>query len=222
MWILGEYIERAEEIIQAQDVVRHAIGGEVGESNEMDISPTSVGSGAKISQRPKILADGTYATETAITDSTVVKVSETTFAPIRTLLNQGDFYIACVIATTFVKLSMKYASIASKEKAHIYSGKSMLLMTTMIRIGKSLTPPLDEDAFTRIMTCIRVLGNYPSHQEIAKTFTVESRKAFTHLIESKDAIKEKEKPQATTPVEGLINFRLLNPKKQLVDAVKVY
>jgi hypothetical protein len=114
---------------------------------------------------------------------------------------------------------MKYSSIAAKEDSNVFQSKCMLQMTTMIRLGKSLSPPLDEDCCARIMTCIRVLAYYPAHNELQSAFTTEPRKAFAHLVTLKEAAKNLSKPNTSKPVQDLISFRLLKPKKQIVDAV---
>jgi coatomer subunit beta len=208
-WILGEYLEAPDIIVEAQELIRQAIGGEVAVHAEE----------TKVIHKPKILSDGTYATESAITKEKAEVLLEVPSAPLRTLLNGGDFYIGSVVATTLVKLSMRYNSTASSSDANVFRGKCMLLLTTMIRLGKALSPPIDEDSFSRIITCIRVLGYYPPNQEIMDAFTREPRKAFANMLHSKDALKEKEKTQNFTPAEELIPFRLLKPKKQLLDAV---
>ena len=79
LWILGEYVENAPEILEAFQEVRKVIG-EVpilaseqrlldASNPEQEETKDEVGKKEAVSSggRPKVLADGTYATETAYT-----------------------------------------------------------------------------------------------------------------------------------------------------------
>lgn len=83
LWILGEYVEGVDDIEQAMGEVRSVIGeipilaaeireteGSGSTESEEDGAVSGQGGGT----RPKVLADGTYATETAYTTSAPVNV----------------------------------------------------------------------------------------------------------------------------------------------------
>jgi coatomer subunit beta len=99
LWILGEYVEGAGDIENALVEVRKVIGEiPIGASEQRaldevsgDAEDSNGGGGEKkekekMSTRPKVLADGTYATETAYTTSTTAKleaIQATTKPPLR-------------------------------------------------------------------------------------------------------------------------------------------
>lgn len=62
--------------------------------------------------RPRVLADGTYATETAYTNATSAKLEAVKAAskpPLRTLILAGDFFTGTVLATALTKLVLRFA-----------------------------------------------------------------------------------------------------------------
>lgn len=90
LWILGEYVEGAGDIERAMVEIRSVLGeipilaaeireaeGNVAEDSEEDGTVTGQSGGT----RPKVLADGTYATESAYTTSTPVNVSTSKSKP---------------------------------------------------------------------------------------------------------------------------------------------
>lgn len=74
LWILGEYVESAEDIKFAMREIRKVIGEIPIVSSEQRLLDEAGGNAdadsevkTEASSRPKVLADGTYATETALT-----------------------------------------------------------------------------------------------------------------------------------------------------------
>ncbi|KAL2549235.1 Coatomer subunit beta-1 [Forsythia ovata] len=108
------------------------------------------------SRRPAILADGTYATQSA--------ASETTFAPqsvvqgslstgnLRSLLLTGDFFLGAVVACTLTKLILRLEEVQpSKLEVNKASTDVLLIMVSMLQLGQSsvLPHPIDNDSYDR-------------------------------------------------------------------------
>jgi coatomer subunit beta len=87
LWILGEYIEAAADIHGAMQAVRRVLGevpilaaeqralDEAGAGGEEPTSPAVEGAGGGGGGgRPRVLADGTYATETAYSSTTTARL----------------------------------------------------------------------------------------------------------------------------------------------------
>jgi coatomer subunit beta len=86
LWILGEYVEGQEDINEVVQEIRKVIGEiPIGASEQRALDEANSGEeekdknaeGASVPSgggRPKVLADGTYATETAFTSSANVKL----------------------------------------------------------------------------------------------------------------------------------------------------
>lgn len=155
----------------------------------------------------RVLADGTYATESAYSTSKSGVTGEALkpyyrqplrgafFSPSRSyisilgLIFSGDFYVMTVLSTTLTKLSLRYSQAApSKALANSFQTQCMLIMTSIIRAGKSrmVSSQIDEDSYSRIITCIRVLSSVPPEKAMVQTFLNDTKVAFGKLIEARD------------------------------------
>lgn len=151
---------------------------------------------------PKVLADGTYATETVFSTKSPVagSFSKSHRPPLRcmfftiqftmkALLLLGDYFLASVLATTLTKLALRYSDLATDQsRAHAVKSEAMLIMTSIIRVGKSefTTTPIDEDSLDRILMCLRALSNPLDDQTIKAVFLEKCRSAFAVLIHEQD------------------------------------
>lgn len=83
-----------------------------------------VGTAKKATSSTRVLADGTYATETAYSSSAahekLEKVKNAQKPPLRALLLGGDFYTGTVLAATLTKLVLRFAQ-QSKDPQTINS-----------------------------------------------------------------------------------------------------
>jgi coatomer subunit beta len=68
----------------------------------------------------KVLADGTYATETVYSSSSAAKLEAVKAAskpPLRSLILGGDFYTAAVLSSTLTKLILRFSEQSKDERA---------------------------------------------------------------------------------------------------------
>ena len=115
LWILGEYVEGVEDIervmIEVRSVlgeipilaaeIREAEGNGMADGGEEDGAGTTQGGGT----RPKVLADGTYATESAYTISTPANTSSSkSKPPLRGMFMGGLCLLAMVDVVPSVDL----------------------------------------------------------------------------------------------------------------------
>jgi coatomer subunit beta len=127
LWILGEYVESVSDIQSTMQEVRKVLGeipilaseqrllddtaeegGEDGEDKEKEKEKAKTEGGG----RPRVLADGTYATETAYTSTTAARleaVKAATKPPLRTLILGGDFFTGAVLASALTKLILRFS-----------------------------------------------------------------------------------------------------------------
>ncbi|KAJ8662652.1 hypothetical protein O0I10_001616 [Lichtheimia ornata] len=234
LWIIGEYCLDAKEIDEAWARIREAIGEipilaseqrllEATEEDEEKPAEDakSVPSGNAAPRR--ILPDGTYATESSYTvqSSNTAKldaVKSATKPPLRALLLvNGDYFLGSVLATTLVKLVLRYTKIVSDTAAvNARRAEAMLIMTSIIRVGQSqfVTHHIDEDSYDRIMQDLRVIGNR-DQPVIDKVYLEDSRNAFAKQIQAEEqrAAAEKEKGKAAeVQVDDTIVFRQFSKK----------
>ncbi|KAF6000916.1 Coatomer subunit beta [Cyanidiococcus yangmingshanensis] len=135
----------------------------------------------KRSSRPRVLPDGTYATESAYTmmvsERTAHRTAELDGQPgwlegsaptLRRLLLQGDNFLGVSVVSTLTKLALRLNQ-AHAAGDNVQSTPSvcrratayaLLLSASLLRVGRFRTEPatrLDADAAERIASCIQVL-----------------------------------------------------------------
>ncbi len=172
----------------------------------------------------RVLPDGTYATETALTSqsSAAAKLEAVKAAqkpPLRQLILDGDYYLATVLSSTLTKLVMRHAQISTDTaRMNALRAEAMLIMISIIRVGQSqfVKAPIDEDSVDRIMTSVRSLAEFSQHRELEAVYLDDTRKAFNALVaveEKKRAAREAvEKAKTAVQVDDVVSIRQLSKK----------
>lgn len=257
MWIVGEYVASQEEIHAAMQQIRKVIG-EVpilaSEQRLLDqaeqeaaVAHADVANGdSSLVQKSvpvtttRVLADGTYATETAYSSSATAAASlEAVKAaakpPLRALILGGDFYTATVLAATLVKLVSRFKELARETSGETRSlnelrAECMLIMTSVIRVGQShfASVPIDEDAQERILACLQSLAELDNPaagpdraRVIEEIFLRDTQAAYAKMVEheEKKALEKKKREDKAQAVQAddLIQFRQLAKKTAGAD-----
>ncbi|KXJ91645.1 adaptin N terminal region-domain-containing protein [Microdochium bolleyi] len=235
IWIVGEYSLEENDIRDAWRGIRSSLGeipilsseqrlldnvdGEDAEKDQVNgHSKPAAPSGSR-----KVLADGTYATETALTSASAAAakleaVKAAQKPPLRQLILDGDYYLATVLAAALTKLVMRHAQLSSdKPRTNALKAEAMLIMVSIIRVGQSqfVKAPIDEDSVDRIMSCVRTLAEF-FDKKLETVFLDDTRKAFramVHVEESKRAAKAAvEKAKTAIQVDDVVQFRQLSKK----------
>ena len=242
LWIIGEYSLEEKDIRDAWKRIRASLGEipilaseqRLLEEQDADEKPADDqvnghSRQAQPSGSRKVLADGTYATETALTSasSAAAKLEAVKAAqkpPLRQLILDGDYYLSTVLSSTLTKLVMRYSEISSdKNRANALRAEAMLIMISILRVGQSqfVKAPIDEDSVDRIMSCVRSLAEYKEKKELETVWLEDTRKAFRAMVqveEKKRAAKEAfEKAKAAVQVDDVVQIRQLS-KKNAVDS----
>ncbi|KAM6498891.1 coatomer protein [Amanita muscaria] len=237
LWILGEYIEEAEDIQNAMSEVRKVLGEIPILSSEQKLLDATSGENTvedgenkekeKIqvegSGRPRILADGTYATETVYSNVSTARLEAVKAAakpPLRTLILGGDFFTGASLANALTKLVLRFAEKAGDEAAtNTLRAEAMLIMTSIIRVGQSkfATVPIDEDSCERIMNCIQTLSELNQKPVVHEIFLHDTRATFSKMLSAQEKRaaekKEAESTKATAiQVDDLLSFRQFSKK----------
>ncbi|TIA40605.1 Coatomer, beta subunit [Aureobasidium pullulans] len=240
LWIIGEYSLEANDIREAWKHIRASLGeipilaseqrlleeqpdGEPNLNDQVNGNAKAAPTGSR-----KVLADGTYATESALTSQSAVKakleaVKAAQKPPLRQLILDGDYYLATVLASTLTKLVMRHSEISDDEaRTNALRAEAMLIMISIIRAGQSqfVKHPIDEDSIDRIMSCVRSLAEFAQKRELENAFLDDTRKAFRDMVnveEKKRAEKDAlSKAKNAIQVDDVVSFRQLT-KKNAVD-----
>ena len=246
LWIVGEYSFDANDIREAWKRIRASLGEmpilaseqrlledvAEGQTDPKDQINGQAKSSAPSGSR-KVLADGTYATESALTSEAAVKakleaVKAAQKPPLRQLILDGDYYLATVLSSTLTKLVMRHSEI-SKDTARTNAlrAEAMLIMISIIRVGQSqfVKTPIDEDSIDRIMSCIRCLAEFTEKKELEAVFLDDTRKAFRAMVQSEEkkrAAKEAvEKAKTAIQVDDVVSIRQLVKKTAVEGADEI-
>jgi coatomer subunit beta len=141
----------------------------------------------------RVLADGTYATETVYTSGAAAARLEQVRAaakpPLRALILGGDFFTASVLAATLTKLVLRYAGVQSDSQAvNTARAEAILIMTSVIRVGQSKfsAVPIDEDSQERIMNCIETLAQLQGSKVMNEVFLEDTKAAYTRMVATEE------------------------------------
>ncbi|RPB28270.1 putative coatomer complex beta chain [Terfezia boudieri ATCC MYA-4762] len=240
LWIVGEYCLEQSDIREAWKRIRASLG-EIPilatEQRLLDEVPDETTEQQAATKAPqstsrKVLADGTYATESALTSESanaakLEAVKAASKPPLRQLILDGDFYLASVLAATLTKLVMRHSEISTdKSRTNALKAEAMLIMISIIRVGQSqfVKAPIDEDSVDRIMSCVRSLAEFEQRKEIETVFLEDTRKAFRAMVVAEEKKrKEKvdlERVKNAVQVDDVVPIRQL-AKKNATDSLDV-
>eukprot|EP00158_Paraphelidium_tribonemae_P007359 Partr_v1_DN28215_c0_g1_i1_m76298 putative The coatomer is a cytosolic protein complex that binds to dilysine motifs and reversibly associates with Golgi non- clathrin-coated vesicles, which further mediate biosynthetic protein transport from the ER, via the Golgi up to the trans Golgi network. Coatomer complex is required for budding from Golgi membranes, and is essential for the retrograde Golgi-to-ER transport of dilysine-tagged proteins (By similarity) len=241
LWIVGEYCTEI-------DLIKHAfkaIGESIGElpivaveqrlhdekfsGMETIPSPSTVKADSALANAPggstrkKILSDGSYAAEAAIS---IVSPSATANAdnrpPLRHLIMNGDYFLATVLCSTLTKMVLRLCENQSGGNVlNSLRAQAMLIMTSIIRVGQTsfATAIIDEDSMDRINSCLRACANLDV--KMMEIFTKYTREVFSKMIQHGDTESAKKnassKKSNFVPVDQLINFPMIKASGAEVD-----
>ncbi|KLJ09272.1 hypothetical protein EMPG_15298 [Blastomyces silverae] len=237
LWVIGEYSLEANDIREAWKRIRASLG-EIpilaSEQRLLDDVPEENGppkdqvNGHSKPSAPtgsrKVLADGTYATESALTSQSseaarLEAVKGAQKPPLRQLILDGDYFLATVLSSTLTKLVMRHSEVSQDSaRTNALRAEAMLIMISIIRVGQSqfVKAHIDEDSVDRIMSCVRSLAEFAQHKELETTFLNDTRQAFRAMVqveEKKRAAQEAdEKAKTAVQVDDTIPIRQLAKK----------
>ncbi|RDB21726.1 Coatomer subunit beta [Hypsizygus marmoreus] len=243
LWILGEYVETIPDIQSTMREIRKVLGeipilaseqrlldeategGEDGEDKEKEKEKAKVEGGG----RPRVLADGTYATETAYSSTSAAKLDAVKAAakpPLRTLILGGDFFTGAVLAAALTKLVLRFAEKSNDPTgSNTLRAEAMLIMTSIIRVGQSkfVTVQIDEDSNERIMNCIQTLSELEEQPAVHEIFLTDTKAAYSKMLDAQEKRAAEKKELETTKkvvvqVDDLLTFRQFS-KKTADDAI---
>ncbi|KAH8697348.1 putative coatomer subunit beta [Talaromyces proteolyticus] len=237
LWVVGEYSLEANDIREAWKRIRASLGEIPILASEQRLLDEVPDENAPITDQVnghakpaapsgsrKVLADGTYATESALTSRSAAAakleaVKAAQKPPLRQLILDGDYYLATVLSSTLTKLVMRHSDVSQDAaRTNALRAEAMLIMISIIRVGQSqfVKAPIDEDSVDRIMTCVRSLTEFSERKELETTFLEDTRKAFRTIVqteERKRAAKEaSEKAKTAVQIDDTIPIRQLAKK----------
>jgi coatomer subunit beta len=216
LWILGEYCQDPTSIVRCLERIKESLGS-IPIMGPEDMNGHAEPSSPTRAAAKKILADGSYASETVFSAATKSPTTPQVKKPLRHLIFVGDFYVCAVLATCLTKLALRFSQIV-KEKGQVnsFNTQAMLIMTSIIRAGRTKSQQqIDEDSYNRILTCLQILSMEPKNPAIVAAFLQDTRDVFSKLLISR--AKPATKKASKVKVQEPIAFRMLKTKKAEVE-----
>ncbi|XAR63849.1 hypothetical protein NMG60_11023969 [Bertholletia excelsa] len=230
LWIIGEYCLSLSEVENGIATIKQCLGElpfytptEEGEGEDASKNSQQANSITVSSRRPAILADGTYATqsaalETAVSPPTLVQASLTSVGNLRSLILSGDFFLGAVVACTLTKLVLRLEEVQpSKVEVNKATTQALLIMVSMLQLGQSSFLPhrIDNDSYDRIVLCIRLLCN--TGDKARRIWLQTCRESFVKMLADKQ-LQETEEIKAKAHIshaqpDDLIDFYHLKSRK---------
>lgn len=222
LWIIGEYCVEEAEIRDAWKHIRESLGElpiynvEMRKRDEhmeeANGEQTAADAPAKKSA-PKVLADGTYASESALTSHSVDTSAKSSLPPLRKLILDGEFFTAGVLAATLTKLVLRYSQVKNVSTAfkNRLRAEALLILTSIMRVGESdlVTKRIDEDSADRIYSCVQVL--LQGNDAVDAAFLEDSHSAFRRLVDTqkkkRDERNAREVRKRATQADSPVAFR---------------
>ena len=152
LWLIGEYCTDAQEVALAMTTLKSCLGELPFVSPASDDESTAVNGGTAapappptppLSTRPVVLADGTYAAQSAIEEAGVAAAGAAAAADasssalkLRGLLVGGDFFLATVVATALTKLALRTRQHLPARSANLVAADVMLILAGLLRLGQ--------------------------------------------------------------------------------------
>jgi coatomer subunit beta len=246
LWVVGEYSLEEKDIREAWKKIRTSLGeipilaseqrllDETPEENAL-LLPENVNGHAKSapSGSRKVLADGTYATESALTSQSAAAarleaVKAAQKPPLRQLILDGDYYLATVLSSTLTKLVMRHSEVSQDvARTNALRAEAMLIMISIMRVGQShfVKAPIDEDSVDRVMTCVRSLAEFSEKKDLETTFLEDTRKAFRAMVQVEDkkraAQEAVEKAKTAVQIDDAIPIRQFTKKNTVEGAEEI-
>lgn len=228
LWVLGTYSEQAQDVKGAYKTVMAGVGRlplAVGDVEEEEKEGDEEGQEkdqkkSPLVKRPTVLADGTYASQIAETESgggAAVAAVDKTGPAIRTLMLSGDYGVGVAVCTMLTKLILRFQAIEGAPAAFLnrVKAEAMLVCASFLRFGKSgqALVSVDDGSAERITSCIKTIHGRMDE----KVWLDSSREAFHEVVrvgeERKESAMQERAKQEQTPVEELVEFRLLRSRR---------
>jgi len=237
LWILGEYCAEEKDIKDTLRAIRNSVGELPILASEQRLLESHKDADEEEPEAPvhttttRVLADGTYATESALDPKAAAKLEAVRGAskpPLRTLILDGDYYLATILSSTLAKLVMRFSELPdTAELSNSFRAEAMLTMSSIIGVGQShfVKVRIDEDSIDRIMSCFRALAEYKEIKDVEDVFLNETKQAYTTMLKAEDKLRQaqarSEQNKSAVQPDDVISIRHLVKKgsEQQVDNV---
>lgn len=225
LWIIGEYSETVNDVDVAFTQLKKQLGGltfttEKTEEEEEEEKKPVQAEAPKIKTTTRVLADGTYATQSSYVPSShapAVATDNTSF--IRKEILNGNFVVAAVTCSTLTKLVLRLRKLnVDKVVLNTVTAEILLICVSVLRLAEQRDqlkePQAVESSCENVRLCVHILTS--DDELISQTLLEEARaKHAESIAEYKESIAEEEEKKANIAyqVDDTLDIRLLYGNK---------
>lgn len=251
LWVIGEFGVETGSIVAAVQSIATGLGelpmlaaeerheASLRQSDQDDgQQPPSQGTHLRPRASTRVLADGTYASENALTMTEAAPVANNNLRQLPNikskkgvecvfkclhlcclrveLLLEGKFECSGVLANALTKLVIRMQEGGRSEQTEAVRLRALLIMTSILRLGGSKYPasPIDQDSAERIALCIQLLLAEEGDARMGalrRAFTADSEAAFTSVLQRETAtVKNAILPAIRPAIGDVIDFGLVS------------
>ncbi|CAD6194901.1 unnamed protein product [Caenorhabditis auriculariae] len=166
LWILGTYCDSDNSILAVLRLVKSALGelpivdSEINEKEGGEEHPTEATAEKKSAPRQLVTADGTYATQSALSSKVVAREVEK--PPLRRFLLNGEFFLGAALATVLTKLAQQFTDNNGEgtDRSNRFRAECILILSSIIHLGKSglASEGVTEDDLDRMGITVKLLA----------------------------------------------------------------
>lgn len=204
IWILGEFCDESEnQLREVLSLIKASLGDipiveselqKLEEGNEEAKEGDAYKQPAQQQSSKLVTADGSYATQSALSVMAKNPSTEATMPPLRSyLLTNNEFVIGTALANCLIKLCLRYKQLSKDPRStNAYFAESMLVLTSILHLGKSrlVTQMINEDDYERISHSLHmlILLNKATDQEaealISSIYLRETRTSLVSMLDN--------------------------------------
>uniref|UniRef100_A0A0N4WY61 Coatomer subunit beta n=1 Tax=Haemonchus placei TaxID=6290 RepID=A0A0N4WY61_HAEPC len=168
LWILGTYCESDAAVLAVLRLIKSSLGELPIVESEMRLLEGEEPTHEETAEKKRLVtADGTYATQSALSVST--KAANKEKPSLRQFLLDGDFFLGASLATVLNKLAEQFTknNEANSQRSNRFRAECMFILASIINLGKSgiAKQNITEDDLDRMGTTIKLLAQGCSELE---------------------------------------------------------
>ncbi len=237
LWIIAEYAQERTELALVADTLWSLIGELCVQydpsvaQHEHVTEDSAQSAGPKLVSKTRVLADGSYVTETVVA-TRQVSASNPRDSVLRRLVTgqvieqatsaqnvkSSDTVLVSVLAVTWLKLVVRARALNMPEWG-LYQSRAMLVITSLMQL-----PNLESDDEERLAQTLTLLTHNAEYASVSELYSSSVfRTSYSRLLalieaqqrEEQEKFKSRDDRASVTQPDQLIKFRQLRPRRDI-------
>jgi coatomer subunit beta len=225
LWILGEYTETAESVIEAFEAITAQAGSppfllDVKDKEEAEKAAAAAAERPKIVTKNVVLADGTYATQSIYTEPPKMSPLHDNMNALRRMLIEGDVFLGEILGSSLTKLCLRAGEFPELDPIRMKKmiASSVLTICGVVKMAEvtvAAQRSAVSDCIDRMTLNTRALLIPKARDLLKPTLLTTGKESFGQFLqilkdkEVKESKKNEKETEITSQADDLIHFRQL-------------